>query len=286
MFITGHLTGNSVDGESAVVAVKDVVVGADLDRGGLRVEHASDGVCQVIFDRPGTSNALDPDTAADLVRELRAIGADPNVRAVILTGANGGFCSGADLNVIDRFSEVSEAEVTATLRHIMRASALLRDLSRPTIAVVGGPAVGAGMALALSCDVRIASPSAILLPAFIRMGLLPDCGLSWLLPRMIGEGAALEMLIAGRAVDAERAERLGLFSQVCDDPMAAATELARMFAARPPAAVAATKRLLRTVATGSLDDAIDAEAVAQAAAFHGAEFAEHFAAWRSHRNAD
>jgi enoyl-CoA hydratase/carnithine racemase len=205
---------------------------------------------------------------------------------VILTGASGGFCSGADLNLIDRFAEMSEAEVAATLRHTMRASALLRALPQPTIAAVDGPAAGAGMSFALSCDVRIASPSAILLPSFIRMGLLPDCGLSWLLPRLIGDGAALEILVAGRAVDAARAERLGLFSRVCDDPMAAATELARMFAARPPLAVAATKRLLRAAATGSLDDAIDAEAAAQAAAFHGGEFTELVDAWRSHRNAD
>jgi 2-(1,2-epoxy-1,2-dihydrophenyl)acetyl-CoA isomerase len=94
------------------------------------------------------------------------------------------------------------------------------------------------------------------------------------------------MLIAGRVVDAGRAERLGLFSRVCDDPMAVATELAGMFARRPPAAVAATKQLLRAVATGSLEDAIDAEAVAQAAAFHGAEFTELVDAWRSRRDAD
>lgn len=268
------------------MAIQDPAVGTDPDQAGLRVEDASGGVCRVIFDRPGTGNALDAGTALELVRALRAIRDDSSVRAVILTGANGGFCSGADLNVISQFAEASAAEVTATLRHVMRASALLRALPQPTIAVIDGPAVGAGMAFALSCDVRIASTSAVLLPAFIRMGLLPDCGLSWLLPRLIGDGPALEMLIAGRLVDAGRAERLGLFSRVCEEPMSVASELAAMFAERPPGAVTATKQLLRTAATGSLDDAIEAEAVAQAAAFHREEFAAHVAAWRSHRNAD
>ena len=268
------------------MTVKDLEVVASSGQTGLRVEHAPGGMCQVIFDQPDTCNAVDLETLIDLVRALGAIREDSWVRVVILTGTNGGFCSGADLNMINRFAEFTEAEVTALLQHTMRASALLRALPQPTIAVIDGPAVGAGMSFALSCDVRIASPSAILLPAFIRMGLLPDCGLSWLLPRLIGDGAALEMLIAGRVVDAERAERLGLFSRVCDDPMAVAIELSGMFAARPPVAVAATKQLLRTVATGSLDDAIDTEAAAQAAALHGTEFSELVDAWRSHRNAD
>lgn len=253
---------------------------------GMRVEHGPDGVCQVVFDRPGTLNAVGPETLECLTRVLTILGDDRTVRALILTGAGGGFCSGADLNMIEGFAEKSEIEVAATLRHTMRVSALLRALPQPTIAVVGGPAAGAGMSFALSCDVRIASPTAVLLPSFIRMGLVPDCGLSWLLPRLIGDGAALEMLVAGRPVAAGRAAELGLFTRVCDDPMAAALELATMFAARPPRAVAATKRLLRAAATSSLEGAIDAEALAQAAAFHRAEFADSVAGWRSGRHAD
>ena len=266
-----------------MVAVKNGLIRAGA---GLRVECGPVGVCQVIFDRPGTLNSINLVTLEGLLRALDAIRNDSAVRAVILTGANGGFCSGADLNQIDRYAEATEAEVAATLQHSMRAAATLRGLPQPTIAVLDGPAVGAGMSFALSCDVRIASPSSLLLPAFIRMGLLPDCGLSWLLPRLIGDGAALEMLITGRPVDAERAAELGLFTRVCDDPMAAARELATLFAARPPLAVAATKQLLRAAATSSIEEAIDAEAAAQAAAFHRDEFASSVGAWRSHRNAD
>lgn len=268
------------------MAVKDGLIRAGAELAGLRVEYGPAGVGQVIFDRPGTLNSLDLATMEGLLRALDAIRDDPAVRAVILTGANGGFCSGADLHEIDRYAEATEAEVTATLRHLMRVSAKLRGLPQPTIAVLDGPAVGAGMSFALSCDVRIASPSALLLPAFIRMGLVPDCGLSWLLPRLIGDGAALELLITGRPVDAARAVALGLFTRVCDDPMSAGIELATLFAARPPLAVAATKRLLRAAATSSLEEVIDAEAAAQAAAFHRDEFASSVAAWRSHRTAD
>lgn len=253
---------------------------------GMRVEHGVDGVRQVIFDRPGTLNAIDIEMLEGLLLALEVIRDDPAVRTVILTGVGGGFCSGADLNLIGGFAEVTEDEVAATLRRTMRVSAALRTLPQPTIAVVDGPAVGAGMSFALSCDVRIASRSALLLPSFIRMGLVPDCGLSWLLPRLIGDGAALAMLVAGRPVDAGRAAELGLFWRVCDQPMAAALELAAVFAARPPLAVAATKQLLRAATTGGIEDAIDAEAAAQAAAFHGTEFADSVTAWRTGRHAD
>ena len=125
-----------------------------------------------------------------------------------------------------------------------------------------------------------------LFPSFIRMGLLPDMGASWLLPRLIGEGAALELLLAGRPIDAERALRMGLVHHLSDDAFATALDLATTFAARPGAAVLATKRLLREAAEGDLARAVDLEAGAQAAASHGSEFADMFATWRATRIAD
>ena len=120
-----------------MVTVGDVVVGADPDQAGVRVERAPGGVCQVIFDRPGTLNALDVATATELVRVLRGIQHDDGVRVVILTGANGAFCSGADLNMIDQFAAASEAEVAATLKHTMRAAALLRAMPPAVLTKVG-----------------------------------------------------------------------------------------------------------------------------------------------------
>jgi enoyl-CoA hydratase/carnithine racemase len=122
-----------------------------------------------------------------------------------------------------------------------------------------------------------------LFPSFIRMGLLPDMGASWLLPRLIGEGAALQLLLAGRPIDAESALRIGLVHQLSDDAFAAALDLATTFAARPAPAVVATKRLLREAADGDLAQAVDLEAGAQAAAIHGSEFAGMFATWRAAR---
>jgi enoyl-CoA hydratase/carnithine racemase len=260
--------------------------GWDASAAGVRVQRGADGVCLLVLDRPGCLNALDPQILNCLLRELESIAVDPGVRAVVLTGAGGAFSSGADLNLIEGLTEMPEGETMRFLAEVMRVSSLLWSLPQPTIAAVEGAAVGAGMSLALACDVRIASPRAVLFASFIRMGLLPDCGASWLLPRLIGEGAALELLLAGRPVDAEQALRTGLVSRVCEDPGQSALELAATFARRPATAVAATKRLVRQVAGGSLADAIETEAAAQAAAFHRNEFSDTIDAWRLSRTVD
>lgn len=253
---------------------------------GLRVERPAEGVRMLVFDRPQRRNSLDFDVFARLAQELERIRTDSDVRAVILAGAHGVFSAGADFDAIAGLSETAEAEVTDILAKLMSVAETLWALPQPTIAAIDGPAVGAGMSLALACDIRVGSPSMTLFPSFIRMGLLPDTGASWLLPRLIGESAALQMLLTGRPVDAGHALKLGLVSQLSSDALTAAIELATTFAARPPVAVAATKRLLRDAAGGDLTRAIAIEATEQAAAAHGAEFADTFAAWRTSRRAD
>jgi enoyl-CoA hydratase/carnithine racemase len=253
---------------------------------GLRVEHPAAGVRVLILDRPEHRNSLDLDVLTRLARELTLIRTDSAVRAVILTGANGAFSSGADFAAIEYLSQRPEAEVAELLGRQMRAVDMLWALPQPTIAAIDGPAVGAGMSLALACDVRVGSSTMALFPSFIRMGLLPDMGASWLLPRLIGEGAALELLLTGRPIDAEHALRMGLAHKLVDDALATALDLAATFATRPAAAVVATKRLLREAARGDLARAVDLEAGAQSAAVHGKEFAETFATWRATRSAD
>ncbi|MFB8275294.1 enoyl-CoA hydratase/isomerase family protein [Nocardia colli] len=252
---------------------------------GLRVERRPDGVCVLVLDRPERRNALTDRLLRTLGRELTEIAVDPEVHVVILTGADGVFSAGGDFDQLATMGATPESAVAEELSQTMRAATLLWALPQPSIAVVDGAAVGAGMSLALACDIRIASPSALLLPSFIRMGLLPDCGATWLLPRLIGAGAALRMLLEGRPVDAATAQRLGLFSQVSANPLDEAVELAAVFG-RHPLAAAATKRVLREVADGGLAAAIEHEAVAQAAAFHRGEFAESFDIWRTARIAD
>ncbi len=253
--------------------------------GGLRVEHSAEGVRVLVLGRREHRNSLDGDVLTRLAHELALIGTDSAVRAVILTGANGAFSSGADFALIEQLSQRPEAEVAELLARHMRVVDMLWALPQPTIAAIDGPAVGAGMSLALACDIRVGSPTMALFPSFITMGLLPDMGASWLLPRLIGEGAALELLLAGRPI-AERALRMGLAHHISDDALATALDLAMTFAARPGAAVVATKRLLREAADGDLARAVDLEAGAQAASVHGNEFADMFATWRATQIAD
>jgi enoyl-CoA hydratase/carnithine racemase len=269
----------------AVTSTEAATQAAPAD-GGLRVEHPAAGVRMLVLDRQERRNCLDVDVLTRLAHELNLIRTDSAVRAVILTGANGAFSSGADFALIEQLSQRPEAEVAELLARHMRVVDMLWALPQPTIAAIDGPAVGAGMSLALACNIRVGSPTMALFPSFIRMGLLPDMGASWLLPRLIGEGAALELLLAGRPIDAEHALRMGLAHKLTDNALATALDLATTFAARPAAAVAATKRLLREVADGDLRRAVDLEADAQAEAVHGNEFANMFARWRATRIAD
>jgi enoyl-CoA hydratase/carnithine racemase len=268
-----------------LASTKMVTPTASAD-GGLRVEHPAEGIRVLVLDRREHRNSLDLEVFTRLAHELAVIRADSAVRSVIFTGANGVFSSGADFAEIEYLSQLPEAEAAELLARHMRVVDMLWALPQPTIAAIDGPAVGAGMSLALACDVRVGSPMMALFPSFIRMGLLPDTGASWLLPRLIGEGAALELLLAGRPIDAERALRMGLVHHLSDDALATALDLGMTFAARPGAAVLATKRLLREAAEGDLAQAADLEAGAQAAAVHGNEFADMFATWRATRIAD
>jgi enoyl-CoA hydratase/carnithine racemase len=259
---------------------------SDPTEGRLRVDDPAEGVRILVLDHREHRNSLGLAILNRLAHELELIRTDSTVNAVIITGANGAFSSGADFALIEQLSQRPEAEVAELLARSMRVVDMLWALPQPTIAAIDGPAVGAGMSLALACDIRVGSPTMALLPSFIRMGLLPDMGASWLLPRLIGEGAALELLLAGRPIDAERALRIGLVHRLSDNALATALDLAMTFAARPAAAVVATKRLLREAADGDLAHAVDLEAGAQAAAVHGNEFADTFATWRATRIAD
>jgi enoyl-CoA hydratase/carnithine racemase len=269
----------------ALASTKMVTPTASAD-GGLRVEHPAEGIRVLVLDRREHRNSLDLEVFTRLAHELAVIRADSAVRSVIFTGANGVFSSGADFAEIEYLSQLPEAEAAELLARHMRVVDMLWALPQPTIAAIDGPAVGAGMSLALACDIRVGSPTMALFPSFIRMGLLPDMGASWLLPRLLGEGAALEILLAGRPIDSERALRMKLVHHLTDDAFATALDLAMTFAARPGAAVLATKRLLREAAEGDLARAVDLEAGAQAAASHGSEFADMFATWRATRIAD
>ena len=165
--------------------------------------------------------------------------------------------------------------------HCFQACALLHEMEKPTIAAISGPAAGGGLGFALACDIRIAGRDASFVSTFIHMGLAPDYGVSWLLPRVGNDGLALDMALTGRRVGAEEARATGLATRVCDDPLAEALALAERIAVAAASAVALTKRLIRESASLDLPAALRAEAKKQSALLHSEEFADLWRVWHA-----
>lgn len=246
----------------------------------LLVTHHG-AVQTITLNRPGVLNALDLAMHVRLAAALDRA-AQPDVRALVITGAGRGFCVGQDVGEFPR----DAAAVGELLRqHFNPAIRALRGLPKPVIAAINGPAAGAGLALALACDLRLAAASASLVPAFGRIGLVPDSGLSHTLPRLIGSAAAFDWMVSGRSIAAPEAEALGLVTRVVEDAdLAAETDaLAAELAAGPTAAIGLTKQLIGRSLESSLDDQLDEEARLQAIAAAGDDFAEGVAAFLEKR---
>ena len=211
--------------------------------GTVRYEIA-DGVAHLVLDRPDAANAIDMDTALALGDAVDTAVADDAVRVLLLTGAGPRFCAGGDvawmLGDDDRGARV---EALATV--LDGVLARLHSSAKPAVAAVQGAVAGAGLAVMLSCDVVVAAPTTKFVAAYAAVGLSPDCGVSWLLPRAVGQQRALEMLLAQRVLVADAALAWGGGAQIADDPGAAATELARRMAAGPAYALGQTRRLVR-----------------------------------------
>jgi 2-(1,2-epoxy-1,2-dihydrophenyl)acetyl-CoA isomerase len=209
---------------------------------------------------------------------------DPAVRAVVITGAGRGFCVGQDVSEFPRDPE----QIAELLRQRYNPSVLaIRALEKPVIAAVNGAAAGAGLALVMACDVRIAAEPASFVPAFIGIGLVPDSGLSHTLPRLIGPSAAFEWLIGGDKLTATQARDRGIVSSVvaADQLGAEAARLADMLAAKPTRAIALTKRLLEHSIGSTLEQQLEHEARLQAEAAAGDDFAEGVSAFLEKRAA-
>ena len=249
---------------------------------GLRLEVA-DAIATITLDRPEALNALTVPVKVGLLDALRTIARDRSIRAVILTGAGRAFCAGQDLAEREE-PEAAPLDVELRERYvpIVRAMAAL---DRPIVAAVNGVAAGAGMSLALACDLRIAAESARFVLAFGRIGLVPDSGASWCLPRIVGAGHAAELALLGGSVDAARALRIGLVNRVVPDSElgAAAREIAMTLAAGAPRAMAATRRLLAEAWTTDLEAAFAAETEAQGILGRSPDHAEGLAAFRDKR---
>jgi 2-(1,2-epoxy-1,2-dihydrophenyl)acetyl-CoA isomerase len=224
------------------------------------------GVARLTLNRPDKLNSFTRAMHASLREALQRIESDPQVRAVVLTGAGRAFCAGQDL--ADLSFEPGQMTDLGQLIHenfnpLIRR---LQALPKPVIARVQGTAAGAGANLALACDLVIAGRSATFLQAFVNIGLLPDSGGTWLLPRSIGSARALGLALLGEKLPAEQAERWGMIWKCVDDERldAEVDQLAARLATMPTAAIAAAKAAIRHAATATLDAQLDMERDLQA----------------------
>jgi 2-(1,2-epoxy-1,2-dihydrophenyl)acetyl-CoA isomerase len=251
----------------------------------MEVEVTRDaGVLTITLNRPDVLNALNRAVHQGIYDALVQAKADDAVRAVVITGAGRGFCVGQDLQ---EFSS-GAGDVAANLRENYHRNVLaIRALEKPVIAAVNGAAAGAGMSLALACDVRIAARSASFVPAFIKIGLVPDSGGTWLVRRLLGTARAFEWLTTGRRLGADEAREWGLVSEVVDDEELPERmhEVAALFAAMPTRAVWQTKRLLDEAETSTFAEQLELEASTQAELTRTPDFAEGVQAFLDKREA-
>ena len=230
------------------------------------LETIEDGIATLTFNRPERLNALSTPIMQGLLDGLPRLAGDPAVKVVVLTGAGRAFCAGGDVKSMAEGSvQRSTAEATTRLRSRMEVSRILHELPKPTIAMINGPAAGAGLALALACDLRIAGTSARLVTAFVRVGFSGDFGGSYFLTRLVGTAKARELYFTGRPVEAGEALSLGLVNRVIpDEELATVTmELARSLAQGPSIALSLMKRNLNCAENGSLAELLDMEAIHQ-----------------------
>lgn len=248
----------------------------------LRLETA-DAVATITLDRPDALNALTVALKEELLVAFERVAADPAVRAVILTGAGRAFCAGQDLRErLQPDAAPLDTEIRVRYNPLIRA---MRGLPKPIVAAINGIAAGAGASLAFACDIRIAAEGASFLLAFGRVGLIPDSGATWLLPRLVGGAKAAELALTAEPLSAVDAERFGLVARVvpADALLAESHALAARLAAGAPRALALTKRALDQGWKATLEEQLETEALLQGQAGATADHAEGIAAFLERR---
>ena len=227
--------------------------------------ETADTVAVIRLNRPGSMNALTAEMKTGLLAALRRAAADP-VRAVVITGTGRGFCAGQDLVEHAELLESGDTKLDTVREHYNPIITEIMTMPKPVVAAVNGVAAGAGAALALACDFRVAARAASFVMSFSLVGLGADSGVSWTLPRLAGLARATELLMLAEPIPADRALGLGLVTSVVPDDEFSenALDLARRLAAGPTASYAAIKEALLYSATHGLTDALDEEAELQA----------------------
>lgn len=232
----------------------------------------AEGVATLTFNRPDKLNSFTTAMHAELREALSAIQADTNVRCLLITGKGRGFCAGQDLA-----DEMASADIGATVERdynpLVRS---LTTLPMPVICAVNGIAAGAGANIALACDIVLAARSASFIQAFCKIGLVPDSGGTWTLPRVVGHARAMALTLLGEKISAEKAETWGMIWKCVDDAdlMAEALKLAKHLAIQPTKGLAMTKQAIHAAGTHTLDQQLDLERDLQAAAAASDDFKE------------
>src|ERR1700734_1921220 len=250
------------------------------------VRLASPGVALVTLNLPQVRNAMTTELTSAWVTAMDRIAGDRSLRVVVVTGAGSAFCSGADLSWLDQgnLSDNTPARLRDKMLPFYRAWLAPQQIPVPVVAAVNGPAVGAGLCLALACDLRYASPSATFSAPFTQLGTHGGMAISWLLPEAVGMPRARELLYTGRVVTAEEAVEWGLASDIADDVVAYALEVAAGVAKAGPIAIRLTKAgLSQGARSGGFESALQWEALAQPVTMATADIHKGIQARREHR---
>lgn len=246
------------------------------------VNTTSGTITTITLNRPEKLNAFAGPMREELIDALRAAEADAGCRVVVITGAGRGFCAGGDVEYMSGLQKNGDVVAFRKLLDAGRTIvSTIAAMPKPVIAAVNGVAAGAGCNLALACDYRIASDSAKFSESFVKIGMHPDWGGTWLLPRLVGRSRALELLMTGRMIDAAEALAIGLVDRVvaADDLESATQQLANAFASAPPIPLAGIKRALIASESNDLGAQVDLETENQLQAFASSDAAEGMAAF-------
>jgi enoyl-CoA hydratase len=251
----------------------------------LSVERREDGVVVVTLDNPAKRNAMSDSMTASWSRLMADLRTDRDARSLVVTGAGRAFCSGGDTGWIGSEPDAPVDHLRTRMLAFYRDWLSVRDLEIPTIAAVNGPAIGAGLCLALACDLRYAAPAARLGAPFTSLGMHPGMAATWLLPEVAGLSTAREMLLTGRVVAADEARETGLVNRVLPQEgfLDAVLDVAGQVAAAAPVATRYTTLALRDGGHASFEAAVQWEALAQPVTLATADLQEGLAAAREKR---
>jgi len=250
--------------------------------------ESGQGVARLTLNRPEALNAFAGEMRQELINALDQLRADDTTRCVVLTGAGRGFCSGGDVKAMNALQAEGDVEGFSRLLEAGKNIVTrIRELPQPVIAMVNGVAAGAGCNLALACDYRVASTEAKFGQTFVKIGLHPDWGGSWFLPRLVGTSKALELSMTGRMVEAAEALEIGMVDRVVDPERLEeeTMRLANAIAAGPPLAIREMKRAFYAAAANTLDEQLALEAGIQRLAFLSADSREGIEAFLEKRTA-